>query len=117
MEDLSKLGIGCYWDSFFAGSVYYADDLVLLAPSLSALRIMLHCCEDFAINCSLRFNPSKTQLIRFSHSPSSTIALLTFTSVISFSPFLTLSHTSRAAIFFIIISMTLRMLIPNFVTW
>ena len=43
LEDLSKLGIGCYWDSFFVGSVCYADDLVLLAPS-SALRIMLCSC-------------------------------------------------------------------------
>jgi len=32
---------------------------------------MLRCCEDFASNHSLRFNPSKTQLIRFSRSPSS----------------------------------------------
>jgi len=43
----------------------------MLAPSPSALRTMLCCCEDFAINHSLRFNPSKTQLIHFSHSPSS----------------------------------------------
>jgi len=32
---------------------------------------MLCCCEDFATNHSLRFNPSKTQLIRFFRSPSS----------------------------------------------
>ena len=51
--------------------ICYADDLVLLAPSPSALRIMLRCCEDFGTNHSLRFNPSKTQLIRFSRSPSS----------------------------------------------
>ena len=68
LEDLSKLGVGCNWDSLFSGSVCYADHLVLLAPSPSALRIMQ---EDFAINRSLRFNPSKTQLIRFSRSPSS----------------------------------------------
>ena len=68
LEDLSKLGVGCYWDSLFAGSVCYADDLVLLALSPSARRIMLRCCKDFATNHSLRFNPSKTQLIRFSFS-------------------------------------------------
>ncbi len=49
----------------------YADDLVLLAPSPSALRLMLHCCELFASNRSLRFNPSNTQLIRFSSLSSS----------------------------------------------
>ena len=32
---------------------------------------MLRCCEEFANKHSLRFNPTKTQLIRFSWSPSS----------------------------------------------
>ena len=53
------------------GALCYADDLVLLAPSPSALRIMIHCCEDFAVSHGLRFNASKTQLYRFSHSLSS----------------------------------------------
>ena len=34
LVDLSKLSVGCYWDSIFAGSVCYADDLVLLATAL-----------------------------------------------------------------------------------
>ena len=114
LEDLSKLGVGCYWDSLFAGSVCYADDLVLLAPSPSALRIMLRCCEDFATNHSLRFNPSKTQLIRFSRSPSSSCsARIYFCGQLL--PFLTPSHT--LVTFFIMISMTLRMLTLNSVTW
>ena len=54
-----------------SGTHCYADDLVLLAPSPSALRIMIYCCEDFAASRGLRFNASKTQLIRFSYSPSS----------------------------------------------
>ena len=32
---------------------------------------MLCCCEDFALSYGLRFNATKTQLIRFSTSPSS----------------------------------------------
>ena len=58
LGDLCKLGVGCHWDSVFTGAVRYADDLVLLAPSLSALRIMLNCCENFAIICGLKFNSS-----------------------------------------------------------
>ena len=57
----------------------YADDVVLLAPS-AALRIMLHCCEDFAFERGLQFNPSKTQLIRFSWSSSSCTARFNFCS-------------------------------------
>ena len=45
---LKDLGIGCYWDGFFVGAVCYADDVAILAPSPSALRMMLHYCEDFA---------------------------------------------------------------------
>ena len=58
----------------FAGALCYADDLVLLAPSPSALRTMLQCCESFALERGLRFNASKTQLIRFSFSFSSACA-------------------------------------------
>ena len=41
LDDLSTLGVG-YYSDFFAGAMYYADDLVLLAPSPSALRLMLY---------------------------------------------------------------------------
>ena len=39
---------------------------VYLAPSVSALRQMLRCCECFASIYGLKFNPAKTQLIKFS---------------------------------------------------
>ena len=71
LGDLCKLGAGCHWDSLLAGAVCYGDDLVLLAPSPSALRIMLNCCENFVIIHGLKFNPYKTQLIRFSSYPPS----------------------------------------------
>ena len=74
LTGLSNLGVGCFWGSIFAGALCYADDLVLLAPSPSALRIMLRFCESFALERGLHFNASKTQLIRFSSSPSSACA-------------------------------------------
>ena len=48
LTGLKGLGIGCHWDGCFVGAVGYADDVALLAPSPSALRIMLHFCENFA---------------------------------------------------------------------
>ena len=47
-----------------------AIDIALLAPSPSALRLMLKHCEEFAISRGLSFNASKTQLIRFGTQPS-----------------------------------------------
>ena len=69
--ELQRKGVGCYWNQHFAGAVCYADDIALLAPSPSALRIMLSTCSSFADEHCLVFNASKTQLIRFSRSRSS----------------------------------------------
>ena len=63
--NLEHLGFGCHWGMGFAGAFAYADDVVLLAPSASALRMMLSCCEQFASSHGLVFNPMKTQLIQF----------------------------------------------------
>ncbi len=71
LSTLRVQGIGCHWDSLLAGAVCYADDLALLAPSPSALHVMLRSCEQFACGHGLKFNPLKSQLIRFSRSPSS----------------------------------------------
>ena len=42
---LQNLGVVCFWQSYFTVAPCYADDLALLAPSASALRLMLHECE------------------------------------------------------------------------
>ncbi len=59
-------GFGSHWGADFAGTFAYADDIALFAPSASALRIMLGCCESFSCSHGLVFNPSKTCLIQFS---------------------------------------------------
>ena len=55
LHKLKDSGVGCYMGCGFAGVVCYADDLGWLAPSPSALRIMLHICEDSKLH-GLRFN-------------------------------------------------------------
>ena len=67
--ELEKKGVGCYWNQHFAGAVCYANNIALLAPSPTAMRLMLSTCTSFAEAAhSLVFNASKTQLIRFSRS-------------------------------------------------
>ena len=63
--ELSKSGVGCLWGSVFAGAFCYTDDIVLLVPCASALRIMLDICSSFATKRKLEFNANKTQLICF----------------------------------------------------
>jgi len=43
--------------------VAYADDLVLLAPTATSMRRMLHICEEFANTFSVRVNASKSKCI------------------------------------------------------
>ena len=42
LSELVECGVGCYWKNLFAECLCYADDIVLLAPCPSALRIMLN---------------------------------------------------------------------------
>ena len=71
LMDLKRLGVGCFWDGFLVGVFCCADNIVPLAPFPSSLRILIHCCEEFAAYCGLQFNPVKTQPTCFSHSVSS----------------------------------------------
>jgi Reverse transcriptase (RNA-dependent DNA polymerase) len=48
LEALSKAGVGCFIGDNFVGAFAYADDIVLLAPTASALRSMLAICDKYA---------------------------------------------------------------------
>jgi len=42
---LSKASVGCFIGLHFVGAIVYADDLVLLAPTASAMRKLLAMCR------------------------------------------------------------------------
>ena len=65
MLDLSENGVGCFMGSKYMGAIAYADDLVLLSPSVSALKEMVKICSDFASSFDIQFNGTKSQLIAF----------------------------------------------------
>ena len=54
--ELEHCGVGCYCGCDFVGAVCYANDLALLVPSRSALRLMLSMCENFASQHGLLFH-------------------------------------------------------------
>ena len=60
-----KLRVGCHLGGVFCGVVSYADDLLLMAPSRSAMEKMLGICEDYAKVNNLEFstdpNPEKSK--------------------------------------------------------
>ena len=60
---LRNAGFGCYIGTNFCGAFGYADDLVLLAPTVSSIKAMLKICSEFATEFHVCFNPSKSKLI------------------------------------------------------
>ena len=59
LQRLTSLDIGCHVGHHYVGSLCYADDIALLAPSPSALRILLRECELFATEHNLQFNAAR----------------------------------------------------------
>ena len=44
---LSEQGLGCHLHGQFVGAVIYVDDVTLLAPTCTALNVMLETCSNF----------------------------------------------------------------------
>ena len=65
LSELQHSKLGCHVGDTYTGCVSYADDLVLLAPSLTALKGMIHICENYASKHYIQFNGKKSQLIVF----------------------------------------------------
>jgi len=48
---------------YFAGALAYADDNVLLAPTVREMRSMLRICEKYANEFDVIFNASKSKCV------------------------------------------------------
>ena len=63
ITDLRKLGLGCHMGGMWIGACGFADDVILLAPSRSAMVQMLKTCKQFALKNHLQLstdpNPEK----------------------------------------------------------
>jgi len=45
VEKIKRANLGCYFSLFCTCIILYADDIVLLAPTVSGLQQLLHVCE------------------------------------------------------------------------
>ncbi len=63
LHELENSGVGCYMGGVFAGTMGYADDLKLLAPSVTALNILVDICKNDAAKYDVMFNAKKSLLI------------------------------------------------------
>ena len=60
---MTTAGYGCLVGSTFCGALAYADDIVLLAPSINAVRQQLKICSDYATAYKVLFNAKKSIII------------------------------------------------------
>jgi hypothetical protein len=72
LKELEQSGFGCHIGQLYTGSIAYADDLILLSPTLFGLNRMIKVCEAYAKEHSIIFNGNKSKLMRFSKNLSET---------------------------------------------
>lgn len=64
--NLKNSRLGCYVGHLFLGALGYADDGVLLCPTINAMRLMLNICDKFGNEFDVLYNPNKYQLVHYS---------------------------------------------------
>jgi len=62
---LQQSNYGCVIGSQFLGCIVYADDLLLLCPSICGLRKMLNICMEEFSDLHLTLNVNKSCILRF----------------------------------------------------
>lgn len=55
IEELSSTKVGCHIDGICVNNISYADDMVLLSPSIGALKRLLAICERYAVAHGLKY--------------------------------------------------------------
>ena len=56
IKELRELGVGCHVGGLYMGAVVYADDILLLAPTRSAMQAMLDTCDVYAAKHNIMFS-------------------------------------------------------------
>ena len=63
--ELKNIEVGCHMDQYFVGALGYADDLILICPTVYGLVIMIAICERYAKEHSILFNGTKSKYLIF----------------------------------------------------
>ena len=62
-KKLESTGVGCHMGSYFSGTLAYADDLTLLSPCISGLKMLIEVYEQYVREFDILFNANKSQLL------------------------------------------------------
>ena len=65
ISNLRRTDMGCHIKNHFYGCFLYADDIILLSPSVHGLQVMLNVCCSTSSSLLLEFNCSKSFCLQF----------------------------------------------------
>ncbi len=61
MKELMRKKLGCSIGGLYLGTVFYADDIVLLGASVRKMKEMVKVCCDYCRKYGIHINPNKTK--------------------------------------------------------
>jgi hypothetical protein len=62
---IKSANVGCYISTICCSIFLYADDILLLSPTVTGLQILLSACEKELVDLDMRINAKKSLCIRF----------------------------------------------------
>ena len=62
---LNSCHVGCYYSGVCINHLMYADDLVIMSPSVAGLYQLIHICETFGLSHDVLFNNKKSTIMSF----------------------------------------------------
>ena len=65
VNKIKDANVGCYVSSVCVSIFLYADDILLIAPSVTGLQTLVNICETELINIDMSINAKKSACIRF----------------------------------------------------
>ena len=65
IKSIRSSKLGCHVGDLVSNVFAYADDLIILCPTVSGLKKIIVMCEEYSQNFELLFNPDKCYLLIF----------------------------------------------------
>ena len=65
VERVKSADVGCYIRTICCSIFLYADDIILLSPTVHGLQVLLNVCEHYLIEIGMSINVNKSVCIRF----------------------------------------------------
>jgi hypothetical protein len=65
LQMLTASSVGCYMGSVFIRALAFADDIILIAPSATAMRKQLSICNEYDDEYHIMFNAQQSRGLAF----------------------------------------------------